>query len=315
MIKLREARYCNLKLFLIFLVIYGHLIEPRIWQSDVLMVQYRWIYLIHMPLFSFLSGLFIHGEKDCSAQFIRLFPLYIFLQIIAVLFGNGMVKLFTPWWHLWYLLSNCIWLCFAWVWFRFCRGKYKVFLLICSIVVGCLAGFVSHIGREFSLSRTVVFFPYFFVGLICKPSFHWKKFRLVGMVAFFIALLIMCYIGDEIPVVFLYHASPYENEKGVLLRLLCYLLGALLALFLLTILPTARLPFSKLGANTLPAYLLHAPIVLYLREWEIPWQFYIVIAVAFLWIMYTLTRWHGNLYGIVSTERGGIVGGKFSKSL
>lgn len=74
MIKLREAKYCNLKLFLIFLVIYGHLIEPRIWESNILMEQYRWIYLIHMPLFSFLSGLFINKEKDCGGQFTRTHP-------------------------------------------------------------------------------------------------------------------------------------------------------------------------------------------------------------------------------------------------
>lgn len=58
MVKLRDAQYCNLKLLLIFLVIYGHLIEPGIRNSEVLMVQYRWIYMVHMPLFCFLSGFF-----------------------------------------------------------------------------------------------------------------------------------------------------------------------------------------------------------------------------------------------------------------
>ena len=34
MIKLRNAYYCNLKLLLIFLVVFGHLIEPQISVSD-----------------------------------------------------------------------------------------------------------------------------------------------------------------------------------------------------------------------------------------------------------------------------------------
>ena len=51
MVKLKDARYCNLKLLLIFLVIYGHLIEPAIYQSKVLMTQYKWIYLFHIVLF------------------------------------------------------------------------------------------------------------------------------------------------------------------------------------------------------------------------------------------------------------------------
>lgn len=303
MIKLREARYCNLKLFLIFLVIYGHLIEPRIWESDILMVQYRWIYLIHMPLFSFLSGLFINRIQDCRAQLVRIFPLYILLQTVAVLIGNGMVKPLTPWWHLWYLLSYCTWLCFAWLWFRFGKGKCKLFILICSIIIGCIAGLVPYIGREFSLSRTLVFFPYFWIGVIFKPSFNWEKLRLVGILAFATALVIMFYVGNEIPVVFLYQASPYESKKGITLRLICYLLGGLLGLFLLGFSPTRRLPFSKMGANTMFAYVIHAPIVLCLRELNVPWQFNIVFAVIFLYVMYVLTKWHGTLYGIVPKKR------------
>ena len=128
MVKLREAQYCNLKFFLIFLVVYGHLIEPRIGDSAILLVQYRWIYLIHMPLFSFLSGLFINQEKDCKAQFTKTFPLYIFLQTVAVLIGNGAIKPITPFWHLWYLLSYCTWICFAWLWFRFGKGKCEFFV-------------------------------------------------------------------------------------------------------------------------------------------------------------------------------------------
>ena len=303
MVKLRYANYCNLKFFLIFLVIYGHLIEPRIWESDILMTQYRWIYLIHMPLFSFLSGLFVNKEKDCGLQLIRILPLYLFLQMVAVLFGNGAVKFLTPWWILWYLLSYSIWLCFTWLWFRFCKGKFKILLLICSIVIGCMAGLFPSVGREFSLSRTLVFFPYFFAGVIMHPAYNWKKLRIAGIIAFIVAFGIILYIGDNVPVTFLYQASPYVSKKEILLRLLCYFLGGALGLFSLTITPNIRLPFSKIGTNTMPACLLHAPIVIGLRWLVIPWQYHIIIAIAFLCIMYVLTKWHGTLYGIISTER------------
>lgn len=304
MIKLRSAYYCNLKIFLLFLVIYGHLIEPKIWQSDVLMTQYRWIYLFHMPLFCFISGLFINREKDCSIQLKRMLPLYILSQAIAILFGNGTVKPLTPWWHLWYILTYCIWLGFIWIWFRFCKGKFKALILICSVLVGCLIGYISSIGREFSLSRTFVFFPYFWLGVISKPSFNWKKLRLAGIIAFVFVFILMYYVGDKIPIEFLYQATPYESINiGALYRLICYLLGGLLGLFILTVFPTKRLPFSKIGANTMPAYLLHAPIVLCLRKWDFPWQFNIIIAVAFLYITFMLTKWNGRLYGIVSDKR------------
>ena len=303
MIKLREAQYCNLKLFLIFLVIYGHLIETRIWESELLMVQYRWIYLVHMPLFSFLSGLFINRKKDCRVQLVRIFPLYVFLQIVACLIESGTVKLSTPWWHLWYLLSYCYWICLACLWFRFWEGRCKFIILICSVIIGCVAGIFPYIGREFSLSRTLVFFPYFWTGVIFKPSFNWKKLRVVGILAFETALVIMFYIGNEIPVAFLYQASPYESENCIALRLICYVLSGLLGLFLLAVSPTSRLPFSKMGANTMLAYVIHAPIVLCLRELDIPWQFNIIFTVAFLYVMYMFTKWHGALYGIVPKKR------------
>lgn len=303
MIKLRQAQYCNLKLFLIFLVIYGHLIEPKIYNSDLLTAQYRWIYLIHMPMFSFLSGLFISRQKECLIQLTRTLPLYIILQTIAVTVRFGAVKAVTPWWHLWYLLSYCSWLCIALLWFKFCKGRGKFIILVCSVVIGCLAGLFNCIGREFSLSRTLVFFPYFWTGVILKPSFDWKKLRIAGIASLALALIIMVYVGDDIPVTFLYHACAYKTAGDILLRLLCYLLSGLLGLFLLTVIPTRRLPFSKLGANTMPAYLIHAPIVLCLRGLDYPWPLDAFIAVAFLYAVFIFTRLHGTIYGIVCKER------------
>lgn len=303
MVKLRDAQYCNLKFFLIFLVVYGHLIEPRIGNSAILLVQYRWIYLIHMPLFSFLSGLFINREKDCKVQFTKTFPLYLILQTVAVLIGNGAIKPITPFWHLWYLLSYCTWICISWLWFRFGKGKCKFLILICSIIIGCIAGLIPCVGREFSLSRSLVFFPYFWAGVIFKPSFNWKKLRLACLLAFATAMVIIFYVGDKIPVAFLYQAAPYENRQEITLRLICYLLGGLLGLFLLGFSPTRRLPFSKMGANTMFAYVIHAPIVLCLRELDVPWQFNTVFAIIFLYVMYVLTKWYGTLYGIVPKKR------------
>ena len=72
-IKERDAVYCNLKLFLIFLVIYGHMIEGRIYEDAVLMQIYRMIYSFHMPLFLFLSGLFLTDFAGCFRQMKKCF--------------------------------------------------------------------------------------------------------------------------------------------------------------------------------------------------------------------------------------------------
>lgn len=306
MVKLRDARYCNLKLLLIFLVIYGHLIEPGIYSSKVLMTQYKWIYLFHMPLFSFLSGLFLNDSKACSRQLIRMLSLYIVLQALVVWLGNGKVKPLTPYWHLWYLLSYGGWAGLGWLWFRVFRGKGKLVVLALSILVGCLAGLHPDIGREHSLSRTLVFLPFFWMGLICDPQFRWQRLRLISLPALAFVVIVMMQLGDQISAEFLYQAAPYGKLKnGVELRLLCYLLGTLLCMILLAFTPMCRFPFTRAGADTMPAYLIHAPIVLLIRELDIPWPYYLLIAAGILYATYKLLQWHSILYGIVPTERRG----------
>ncbi len=314
MVKFRNAKYCNLKLFLIFLVVYGHLIEADILYSEIVLIQYKLIYFIHMPLFAFLSGLFINNTCDCKKQLLRIFPLYILFQSVMLIMNKGNVKLFTPYWHLWYLLSFSTWLCIAWVWFKF-FNKRKYIFLFASVVIGCLSGYIPCIGREFSLSRTIVFFPYFFVGLIVKSDFSYNRFRRVGVISLLVAFVMILLFWNVIPTDFLYHSYPYGNVKnGPLLRLVCYFIAGAIGLFILYAMPDKRFCFTKIGVNTMPVYLLHIPIVVLIRKFGLPWQLSFPLTVLILYSVYNITVWKSKLYGIKSTE-GGKPFGVFPTSL
>lgn len=314
MVKLRDARYCNLKLLLMILVVYGHLIEPQTAQSAIVLAQYKGIYLFHMPLFAFLSGLFLKDEASCRQQCKRLLPMYILLQALMVCLGEA--KPLTPYWHLWYLLSCSIWAALGWLWFRFCNGKGKYLLLVISLLVGCLAGLCPYIGRTFSLSRTLVFLPYFWIGLLCDPKFSWKVFRKWTPLALIVICSLLLLSEDRLSADFLYQATPYQdNTSGIALRLLCYSLCALLGMVLLAWCPTRRFSFTKYGADTLPAYLLHAPPVSYIRQHEIPWPWHLLFAIGILYILHRCLQWHSRLYGIVPTERRGCRCLPFKKSM
>ena len=56
--KLKNNNYFidNLKVILIFLVVFGHLIERYIDTNSTLLGVYMFIYIFHMPLFVFVSG-------------------------------------------------------------------------------------------------------------------------------------------------------------------------------------------------------------------------------------------------------------------
>ncbi len=304
MIKLRQASYCNLKLFLLYLVVYGHWVEPQIGGSPLLLTQYRWIYFVHMPLFAFLSGLFLNREKDCLRLLGRCLPLYGLTQLLAIALTGGDATLWTPWWHLWYLLSCSVWAGLGWLWFRFGRGRGKLLILAVAVLVGLLAGYVPWLDRTLSGSRTLVFFPYFWLGLICSPDTAWHQYRPWGLLALALGVGAGLLWGGQIPVSFLYQAATYGRvEHGAVLRLVCYGLGVLLGFFLLTAAPTSRLPLTRMGADTMAAYLLHGPVVRALRELELHWGLCALLSAAFLFVLYKLLQWVSPMYGIIPGGR------------
>lgn len=315
MIKMREAKYCNIKLLLIFLVIYGHLIEPQINQNIIVSMQYKIIYLFHMPMFAFLSGLFIKDCRFCTMQLKKTVLLYSGLQILMFICSGGTIDLSYPCWILWYLMSLSCWLCFALVWMKVLKRKCSIVILIILIMVGCLVGYVSFIDRRFSLSRTLVFFPYFWIGVILDSKTEWKKYRYMGMIALVFGILIAILTESHLTASFLYHAEPYDTvQNGAVLRLACYLIGVSAIIFLLAWIPDKRFMFTKAGTNTMPAYILHAIFAVMLRELYLPWYIYLVLTAIFLWMLCRVTQIEGTVYGITLLE-GRVSNVHFSKNI
>lgn len=68
--KTRDTYWDSLKFVLIFLVVLGHMIEPYITSSKVILAVYNFIYLFHMPLFVFVSGRFsVMKERPTGTAF------------------------------------------------------------------------------------------------------------------------------------------------------------------------------------------------------------------------------------------------------
>ena len=282
MIKLRSAYYCNLKLGLLFLVILCHWIEPLIWTDPGLYRFYRLVYLFHMPLFVFLSGLFVNDSPGCIRQLRRMMPIYLICQSAAA--ALGLTRWHTPWWILWYLLSLCCWLGISALLLGLKRGKWAILFL--SIALSCLAGKVPWIGRPFSLSRTIVFFPYFWLGVLLPPTIPWHRLRLPASLGLFL-------IRPEMSVAVLWQAGPCAPD----LRLTCYVQALLLCLAVLSWCPRRRFPWTRAGSDTLPAYLLHGPVVWLLR----PIAYSIPATLLFLYLTHKATQWQ-SIYGIIGKE-------------
>ncbi|NSN87021.1 hypothetical protein HRE16_01125 [Enterococcus faecalis] len=79
----RIYKWDNVKLFLIFLVIFGHILDREASPSRLMETINFWIYSFHMPAFIFVSGLFSkHAIKQ--RKYLRLLS-FVWLYLLAKL--------------------------------------------------------------------------------------------------------------------------------------------------------------------------------------------------------------------------------------
>ena len=325
-IKIRQSLYCNLKLLLLFLTVYGHLIEGRIGESTVLCAAYRLIYMVHMPLFVFLSGYFLKNSQRCFEQARRAGLLYLVCQggIVAVdwtgyALGLSMrvkMNIWTPYWHLWYLLSLAVWAFGGGLWYELAKRRTflqkrgcRLILIVLAVIIAGLAGGCCKIGRCLSLSRTICFAPFFWAGMFCPGELVWRRYRLAGAVCLVFGLAAIALWGGSIPAGFLYHANGYAYFAGISgllegagLRLLCFGIAACLGLFLLSWTPELRVSVSRAGSETLWVYLLHAPCVKCAAAVSLPLPVFLWAAPAFsayvIYLLYKVFQWRSAVCGI-----------------
>lgn len=313
MVKIRDAHICNVKLLLLLCVVYGHWIEPWIWDSPWRNVVYRLIYLVHMPLFSFLSGLYLKRERACLGTMTRALAAYIPAQTLAMVLSDGTVAWHTPFWHLWYLLSLTIWAGLAYCWHHFCCGRGGLVILLSGVVAGCMAGYLPWLTRVLSGSRTVVFFPYFWLGVLCPRDVNWRGLRRAAVLLPAAMAPLFSAVWKRTGVAFLYHAAPYGTmEHGWALRLGCYGLGVVLGLLLLAWTSGKRMICTWMAGDTLPVYLLHGPVVGVLRQIPLPWWAELVGSMALIGITSILLRWWMRPCGIGERKGGVSLGGIFT---
>ena len=327
LIKSRDGTYCNLKLFLVFCVICGHVIEPWINEFAVLEWAYRFFYAFHMPLFIYLSGLFSpRTVKKALGSAGKIFLIYLLCQSISVLFsrltGQNMSYI-RPDWIFWYLLSLSCWHLISTIVYiaesfmirlhcnpgvRFFWGMIVMLLLITAALA---AGMVKGIGRDYSLSRTIVFAPFFLLGRLTPRDYSLKKFRIPALFCFAAGLFLIWFMKCHlrIPVSFFYQAAWYGSLKsrGINYRALSCLAAFLLGFPLLSFAPRRRFFFTRWGSNTLLIYLLHGVIVkafwtfftydLFKLTRVLPW---LALPLAF-WVLALLglfSRWLLPLYKV-----------------
>src|SRR5690625_924443 len=201
----RNAYFDNAKLFLIFFVVFGHMIQPYI-DSKYVGTFYTWLYTFHMPAFIFLAGFYAKGKS--SADFIinlakkLLIPYLIFQAIYSIYYfyigkpGWLTDSIFYPHWSLWFLISL-----FSWHMLLIGFKKmHPAISLTTAVALGIIVGYFDPIGHLFSLSRTFVFFPFFLLGHFASMNqvlvLKQRKMKILSVVAMSVIAIAIYFLPD-----------------------------------------------------------------------------------------------------------------------
>ena len=277
----RNAYFDNAKLVLIFLVVFGHMIQPFTDGSSGINTLYMWIYTFHMPAFIFLAGFYAKGSGN-KAYIVKLakkllVPYLIFQLIYTVFYffigkDGWQVGVFHPHWSLWFLCSL-----FGWhILLSLFKKAPAVISVSLAVLIGLIVGYFGEIGHTFSLSRTFVFFPFFLLGFwLTEKHVMWLKRKSVKMGSLIILLAVgaAIYFAPDFNSGWLLASKSYGDlgmpAYGGLARLLVYVTSALMAMSILAWIPVSNSRLTHFGTRTLYVYLLHGFLIQVFREADV----------------------------------------------
>lgn len=277
----RNAYFDNARIILIFLVVFGHMVQPFIDGTKGLNTLYLWIYTFHMPAFIFLAGFFAKGigNKEYIGKLAKklLIP-YIIFQILYTAYyfligkDHWQTGVFYPHWSLWFLFSLFSWHILL-TWFKKIPAVPSIAL---AILLGLVVGYFGDIGHTFSLSRTFVFFPFFLIGYWVTQDqvmLLKRKSSKIASIMIMLAVAVTIYIAPDLNSGWLLASKSYGDlglpGYGGFARLLVYITSTLMAMSFLAWIPQTKSWITALGTRTLYVYLLHGFFIQYFREAEL----------------------------------------------
>lgn len=276
----------HLKLFLIFCVVLAH--YSRVCGSFTPDSPMGFVYITAfsfiMQGFLFISGYFSKNPEKCRKTAVKAFLIpFLVLSVILqslkwFLMGPESVDLLVPAMALWYLLALFVYRFFLVYLLRI------PFLLPLSVGAALLAGTVSEIGAELSLSRIICFFPFFLLGYYTDKAMI-EKIRTAPLLpfGFLLALLLLfsyvCAFEGRVDFGFWHLKEGYEaykmtNLDGMLGRGLIMAIGVLWILVLVRLAPSRPLgrkgALTAMGAATMSVYVFHIGLRYAIKAFGIP---------------------------------------------
>lgn len=295
----KDAKVSNLKGILIFLVVFGHLIE--IYKDDYYEL-FVFVYAFHMPLFIFISGYL--AKRMRISKIINFILLYLVFQTffnwVLHLTGDYPNLQFTygePHFHLWYIVSMGFWYGITLIISKLhlnTAGKWITFIIIAGVgfmsrwYADDIVDFVQEYYGNFSsytlsYQRTLSFMPFFFLGYFMNKQWLSSIYNSLNHKLNTVILLIitMAFVfwgiqsADGFESIFRgshgIHKFLDDNDgffKYFSKIFLSYGLSFWLCYLILNLIPIKTSIFTKWGDNSLTIFLFHPIFVFVIRSTE-----------------------------------------------
>ena len=276
----------NLRLLAIVLVVLGHLCETVSFKGSQFL--YLLIYTFHMPLFSCISGFcFSYNPEQKPYKIFKnfLYP-YIAFQTLWVFFNiyvlqvPSQLQYTTPIWVMWYLPAVSAWYLISFI-LDVNKVSPKIVFPI-SLLLALVVGYDASVGYYLSLSRIIVMFPFFFMGIYIRKHITLLErirnnsiLKIAAVCVLAGASLLIFVVRQDISATWAYYATNYANSGCTIsYRALLIFIAALITTSLFCLMPDKNFKvLTSIGQNTMSIYLLHGFLVKYLAA--INWGSYI----------------------------------------
>lgn len=272
--KERVYRFDNLKLLLIILVVFGHILEVVPNSMD----KYIFIYTFHMPCFMFITGYFAKYDRwniilKLIYPYVLFQTLYNYFETDEMLNTNYQHTYVIPYWIMWYLLTIIIYYIMIPLFDdEKCVNRMVLFAgaFICAIIFAKDV----NIGTYFSLARTLYFLPFFLAGFYIKDTklYDWLNnipcfFKIPYLLL--VKLLTDIVLGKNIITnIMLYGSTNYQMAGySPKIKIIIYAMAFAWVIGLVFIMPDIKIPFVTIfGRGTLSVFLLHGFVIKLLQR-------------------------------------------------
>ncbi|MDR3147840.1 MAG: acyltransferase family protein [Treponema sp.] len=269
----RDVWLDNIKGLLIFLVVFGHVMQKYIHnRASYIYIAFVIIYCFHMPLFVFLSGYF---SKDASKARDRAFERFLLPYIVWELVWfivnkvsgwNSEFNFAVPWFAYWYFVSL----------FTLCLLLPVLARIRCIVpllfILALVSGLYTVYGSPFSLGRTICFSGFFMLGYFCDRGVleTIRKHRIAVLVPALLtvtALILICltpYVRSRLGKIErslwmaeAYRSTPIAAVDGLVIRSTIIIAAFFLGAFVIAVTPRGKSYLSRIGKNSLTVFVLH----------------------------------------------------------